>query len=280
MQLGASLVQYAVVGTLFWLGLLGAAAVISPSVLTAGGSALASVDVPPSFGNTFNGLSSALGVAVVFATGLLLDLAGTFWFRREGDWLLEESLTHEAWLAGFLKRHDRFLGKDVEVLLAQLGRQPDKFAPVSWRRRTKAVKAEDAAMQARIDARGRASTRCVSLLLATATGNADLRTQVELWRTRRAVAMAFFALGLACGLMFIVTLVLEFWGEVATRPLSSPPPPQSFITLGGRAVLSLAIGLPLMEVSRRLTERAFRDLAVWLFAYGYISDLQREGMPD
>lgn len=271
MQMGASLVQYALVGTLFWLGSMTAAVVLVPDVLSALLSAAASLQVPTGLDSALNGLLSALGVSAVFATGLALDSAGVFWYRREGDWLLEEAATHEPWLRSFLSRHELFVGKDGELLLAQIGRPPEQFpGQPLFRRSNAALKSKVNEMQARIDDRGRAGTRLLGLLIALSASNDELKRQVELWRTRRSLSMALVGVAISCAVAAGVLTGYRIITSVRAASWATPPDLLEFLrAVGPRVALALAALALLMRLAHALSRRAFQDFAVALFAYTY-----------
>jgi hypothetical protein len=67
---------------------------------------------------SLNGIFASLVIVCVFATGLLLDLAGSLLILLEADVFVKHLKRNEAWVGPLLAKYEEFLGEDMNQFLA------------------------------------------------------------------------------------------------------------------------------------------------------------------
>jgi hypothetical protein len=190
-NLGERLVHYGLGGTLFWLGLVVIAFSAIPDASTAEWEGLREGIERLELPAEMQGVFAALGIVLVFTTGLLFDLAaGAFFGAWERDWFFREFATNRQWMRGFLIEHRAYWGHDRAILDRILDRRAADLS--FWRDLLKKTpqQGEDQRLEKR------AFPRIWELMTAIGTAEGSVSVDVAYWRVSRLVAMVFFGLGL------------------------------------------------------------------------------------
>jgi hypothetical protein len=249
MNLGERLVHYGLGGTLFWLGLVAITSSAIPDASTAVWESLREGVEGLELPAEMEGVFAALGIVLVFTTGLLFDLvAGALFGASERRWFFQEFAANRQWIRGFLIEHMAYWGHDRPILDRILGRPAAD--PGFWRDLFGGTPPED---EGRLEKR--AFPRIWELMTAIGTAEGSVSVDVAYWRVSRLVAMVFFSLGLW-------TAFSAFAAMASTDSLFLPLLlliPQTLLFIGSFAVL----------------RRAYRLLIASLFASVFVVEEAR-----
>lgn len=252
MQLGANLVHYAVVGSFFWLVLLGTVGVLVPGAFDAIGQPT-SLELGGALNNAAGTMATVLAITTVFVTGVVLDLFGSLFARREAEWFLRELRHHKAWLLTYYRRHRSYLGDDgLRLLLARLDEEP---VPPLWKRLLLIGSKTDAVHRAEVAATSRLFDLMLSMSIAS---EVDLKARIQMWRMTRALSAALLFVGLAAA--------VASTGTASTTGVE-----------WHRVAAGLSLYVVLLVMSSLLARRTFRDTARTLLASVYTSARSQSG---
>jgi hypothetical protein len=224
--------------------------------------------VPPSASPSFVALLGAVGLIVVFTTGMLLDLFGSAYFRTwEATVFTNHVRRHLHWFQKVMDLSKDYVQDDVATLLANLSLSVQMRMSLKlfrfwnsrdmanyWRSFRDAWRARDAYIRTQ-------SFLLSTVLLGSEASKVELlSTQMSLWNTARAVAAAT---------MFCTVELILFPGGFALRRWMVPSGP----------FFVLMLVCPFIAIFVSLS--AYQRVCSTLFALTYIvcEQQQRETLP-